>query len=161
MAAWTARQVWKELDAARREELARSLWDDERLDRAERLSVLEKWLSLKGTRVAKFENLPRDERVAMIAGGGVTEELARQMLTSFHLAHRRELLGAFLDGLDIAHDEGLIEEEFDPPSRDRVEKALGALRERFDEADVDLYLKTLVVSDDETWAAVGETLPAP
>ena len=117
------------------------------------------WLETRGMRSSFFEKLPRARKAELLAGGGLTEDSAQQLLLSFHLTHRKDMLERFLDELGVQHENGLIEEEFDPPALDKVRSAAEALRRDFDAADVDLYLKTLTATDSITWAAVGEILP--
>jgi hypothetical protein len=161
MGAWNARQIWRELPRERRMQVALALWEDERLLREQRQVALSGWLSARGMRPAFLEKLPRTRRADLMAGGGLTEDAASQALMSYHLTHRRELLARFLDALGVAHEDGLIQEEFEPPDGEAVEAAVEALRRDFPEGDVDLYLKTLTAMDPLAWAAVAERLPDP
>ncbi len=88
--------------------------------------------------------------------------LASNLLTTLHLAHRRALLGAFLDALDIPNDDGLIApgHEPEPVGADRLAPAVDALRGRFDGPDVDLYLATLLALDPHVWGALRPLLEA-
>ncbi|MDQ7007698.1 MAG: hypothetical protein Q9Q40_10725 [Acidobacteriota bacterium] len=158
----TARQIWKSLDRGRREELALALWEDPRLDRLERSAALAPWLTARGLRASYLAKLPRQRRAALLAEGGLPEETASQILMSFHLTHRRDMLGRFLDLLGIAHDQGVISDadEVEPPSREKVKQAVAALRKEFPGADVDLYLRTLLSSDPLAWEAVADEVEA-
>ncbi len=152
----TARQIWKSLDRQRREELALALWEDPRLDRLERAAALAPWLQVRGMRATYLAKLPRQRRASLMAEGGLPEETASQVLMSFHLTHRRDLLGRFLDLLGIAHDQGVITdaEDVEPPDAEKIKPAIAELKKEFPAADVELYLKTLVSSDPLTWEAV-------
>ena len=149
------------MDRETRARCAGALWEDERVSRDERAYALSTWLQARGMRASFFEKLPRKRKIEHLAGGGLTEDTAQQILLSYHLTHRQDMLESFLDALGIAHDKGLIEEDFDPPSREAAEKAAAALRESFEEPDVELYLKTLTATDPVTWEAIGELLPDP
>ena len=46
--------------------------------------------------------------------------LAARLLVSYHLAHQRPMMAAFLDAIGLAHDNGLITE--DPPEPISAEK---------------------------------------
>ncbi len=163
MGVWSARQVWREMPRPLREQAALALWSDAQLDRATRLSALMPWLSARGLRVQYLEKLPRPRRAVLMAQGGVPEETASQLLISFHLVHRRELLSAFLDRLKIPHDEGLIdtEKEVEPPDAKAVGTAIRALRKQFPDEDVDLYLRTLTATDAHLFGAVPEHVEGP
>jgi hypothetical protein len=87
----------------------------------------------------------------------VSEMLAARLLVAYHLAHRRPMMGAFLDALGIAHEEGIIaEEDVKPPSADALKRAASALAASYPAADVSLYLSTLVWQDPDTWGALAE-----
>ena len=163
MGAWSARQIWRSLDRPTREAMALFLWEDGRLSRVERLQALTAWLTARGLRAAYLEKLPRSRRASLMAQGGVPEETASQLLMSFHLQHRRELLGSFLDALGIAHENGMIDEDvdFQAPDRDAVVRATETLREKYPGEQVDLYLRTLTSADPLTWAAVAEVIDDP
>lgn len=154
----TARAIWNDLPRETREQAAVALWTDGQIDRADRARALVPWLTARGLRLQYLEKLPRTRRASLMAEGGVPEETAQQLLISFHLVHRRELLGAFLDALGVAHDRGLIEGDIDlePPDAEAVERAVRAVEGGFEPAQVELYLRTLAATDPVTWAAVAE-----
>jgi hypothetical protein len=67
------------------------------------------------------------------------------------------MMGAFLDELGIAHEDGLIAEEtVAKPDGDKLAAAAEALRGKFPAEDVSLYFSTLVSQDPETWGALAE-----
>jgi len=160
---WTARLLWKTLSPEQRRQVALSLWNDRHLDRMERAQALLPWLSARGIRVTYLEKLSRDKRAETMAAGGLPEETASQALRSFHLTERRELLGKFLDLLDIPNDDGLITEDFDTADlgEEKVSAAVAGLRESFSAADVDLYIRTLVATDRETWSVLSSHAGSP
>jgi hypothetical protein len=84
------------------------------------------------------------------------EPLSQGLLVSLHLAHRRPLLGAFLDALSLPHEDGVLKEEADAERAVPAEKAkaaLGALAS-FPPGQVRTYLNTLWLQDPERWAAL-------
>ncbi|MCU0223728.1 MAG: hypothetical protein MUF27_06600 [Acidobacteria bacterium] len=159
MALWTARQIWKTLPKERRAEAALALWEGENVSREDRLVALAPWLTARGFRGSYLEQLPRPRRAALIAEGGLPEETAMQVLSAFHLAHRRPLLSRFLDLLEVPHDNGLFREGegLDPEklTAERLAAAAAALRAEFPPDDVDLYLRTLTAQDPVSWAALA------
>ena len=69
------------------------------------------------------------------------------------------MMGAFLDALGIAHENGLIQDDSVKPDPEK----LGAGRrcsssKQFPADDVPLYLNTLLCQDPETWGALDETV---
>lgn len=114
MTLWTAKQVWLSLSRERREAAAQAFWEDERLSRPARLSALGPWLTAHGMRAAYLEQLPRARRAQVMAGGGLPEETAKEVLTSYHLRRQRPLLSRFLDELGLPHEDGLIKDGVQP-----------------------------------------------
>jgi hypothetical protein len=89
----------------------------------------------------------------------VSETIATRALIAHHLASERPMMGAFLDALGIAHENGLISAEDTPaPDAAKCAAASQALAEKFPADRVALYLNTLLTQDPDTWAAL-EGLP--
>jgi len=84
------------------------------------------------------------------------EPLAQGLLVSLHLAHRRPLLGAFLDALSLPHENGVLKEETEPAPPVGVEKARSAVAAlaSFPVDQVRTYLNTLWLQDPERWGAL-------
>jgi len=71
------------------------------------------------------------------------------------------LMGAFLDAIGLAHEDGLITaDEVTPPDRAQIEKAASAVRATHGASAVDLYLRTLAALDGDTWINVEPVLAA-
>lgn len=90
------------------------------------------------------------------------EPLSQGLLVGLHLAERRPLLGAFLDGLRLPHEDGILTEEADaapPVDEAGARAALGALA-AFPPEEVRTYLNTLWLQDPERWRAL-EALYSP
>ncbi len=90
------------------------------------------------------------------------EPLAQGLLVGLHLAERRPLLGAFLDALELPHDDGILTEQADatpPVTEAGLRAALGALSS-FPADQVRTYLNTLWLQDRERWQALS-ALDAP
>jgi hypothetical protein len=67
------------------------------------------------------------------------------------------MMGAFLDALGIAHEEGLIaDENLAPPDVEKLKTAATELASKYPAEDVSLYLSTLVSQDPETWQALAD-----
>ena len=88
------------------------------------------------------------------------ESLAQGLLVDLHLGERRPLLGAFLDALGLPHEDGVLTEEADsaePASVETARKAVAALG-AFPRDQVETYLNTLWLQDEERWAALPEAV---
>ena len=82
----------------------------------------------------------------------ITDAIAARALVNYHLERRRPMMGAFLDLLGIAHDNGLISDEnLAKPDAGKVTQAAKDLATQYPTGDVALYLSTLVSQDPETW----------
>ena len=79
------------------------------------------------------------------------EEVAARLLVLYHLAEQRPMMGAFLDALGIAHDDGMIRDETPTPDPAKRPAAVAAIAGAYPAADVALYLRTLLCQDPETW----------
>jgi hypothetical protein len=150
--------LWKQLPSETRLAAADALWRDDQAaeQQAEAIVMLAKRLNF---RPKSLYALPIERRAKMLAQvSDVSDAIATRALISYHFARQRPLMAAFLDGLGIAHDDGLISAEDVPvPERDRLSTAVEAIRASFPPHDVDLYLQTLVTIDPETWGGI-ETL---
>jgi hypothetical protein len=106
--------------------------------------------------------LPIERRAKLLAQvPDVSDAVATRALISYHFTVRRDLMAAFLDALEIKHENGLIQDEsVPPPARDKLVTAIGKLRAAFPAHDVDLYLKTLTTLDGDTWAELDGALTA-
>lgn len=85
------------------------------------------------------------------------EPLSQGLLVGLHLADRRALLGAFLDGLKLPHDDGILKEEADalPPVEEASARAALAGLGAFPADQVQTYLNTLWLQDPERWSALA------
>jgi len=101
-----------------------------------------------------------DERKArhLASVPSLPDAMAARVLVVYHLADQRPMMGAFLDALGIAHENGLIQEDDVKPEAAKVAPAAAAIANTYPAADVSLYLSTLLCQDPETWGAL-EGLP--
>src|SRR5262249_34251639 len=88
------------------------------------------------------------------------DQIAARALIVYHLAEQRPMMGAFLDALGIAHENGLIEEESVKPDDAKLAPAIEKLDAQFPPDDVRLYLNTLLSQDPETWGGLSEVVKA-
>jgi hypothetical protein len=152
-------QLWKQLPAPTRLRLAAAFWADNdsadvHVQHAEATVALARRLNF---RVKSVRALPLDTRARYLAHTtDVPDTVAMRALVAYHLAHERLLMASFLDALGLAHEEGVITaDQVDPPSAEQVSKAVSAIRASYPVEAVDLYLRTLVAVDADTWREVG------
>jgi len=89
---------------------------------------------------------------------GVPDQIAARALITYHLAEQRPMMGAFLDALGIAHENGLIQEENVKPDAAKIKAAVDHISASFPAEDVRIYLNTLLCQDPGTWEALGESV---
>ncbi len=158
----TPARLWPALDEPVRRLAIRAMYGDDPDLRVQADQALAEALRFRPAGVRK---LPIDKRVDyFVRRVRPDNTLASTLLTTLHLAHRRTLLTAFLDALDVPNDDGLIppDHEPEPISADRLAPAVETVRARFDAADVDLYLATLLALDPDVWGGLKPLLdPAP
>jgi hypothetical protein len=157
-------RLWKELTPDQRLAAADAFWRDTtspeiEAQHVEAIIMLARRLNF---RTRSMQALPIDQRARHLARvSDVSDGIATRALIAYHFAVKRPLMSAFLDALQIPHDQGLITAEtVTPPTEEALTRAVEALRPTFDMADVDLYLRTLSALDGETWAN-ADRLPPP
>lgn len=146
----------------KRVEAAAAFWRDTEspeiaVQHAEAIGLLARRLNF---RVRSLQALPVDKRARHLAQvGEVTDAVATRVLIAYHFEHQRPLMGAFLDALGIAHDNGLITaEDVTAPAADALAAAAGTVRTTFPPDDVELYLRTLATLDGDTWTNLESLL---
>ena len=105
--------------------------------------------------------LPLERRAKLLAGMDVSDAVASRALIAYHLSAERPMMGAFLDALNIEHDNGLITaEEVPPPDKGKLTEGVRTLKAAFPEDAVRLYLHTLLLLDGDTWSDLSGLLDA-
>ena len=154
-------RLWKDLHADTRLAAADAFWRDEDAgdQQAEAIVVLAKRLNF---RTKSVQGLPVERRARHLAQlPDISDAVAGRALVAYHFSHQRPLMAAFLDALGIPHDSGLITaEEVAAPARAVLAAAVEKTRGAFPGVAVDLYLRTLVALDGDTWAGLSAWLPA-
>jgi hypothetical protein len=153
----TPARLWKELDDETRLSAARSLYAEPN-GRREGDAAVAAAIRFRDAAVRK---LPVDRRIQYLLRSVVIDEaMASSLLMALHLGDRSDLLGAFLDHLEIPHDGGLIDESYDlePPDAAHLRGAVEAVESRFPPAHVDVYLLSLLALDEDTWGALRDLL---
>jgi len=112
-------------------------------------------------RQAAVRKLPLERRVDyLLRVTRPDDALVCSLLLALHLEHRVLLLEAFLDGLEIPQQNGLIDEDWTltPPGREKLEAVVRQVGDRFPDDEVELYLLSLLAMDPETWGELKELL---
>jgi len=150
-------QLWKHLNPEKKRLAAEAFWRDEHgaNEQAEAIGLIAQRIKFRLKSVISMTVEKKTQYTLSMPA--VSEMLAARLLVAYHLSHQRAMMGAFLDALGIAHEEGIIaEDEVKPPSPDALQKAAKAVAASYPPDDVSLYLSTLVWQDPDTWGALAE-----
>ena len=150
-------QLWKQLAPDRKLQAAEAFWRDDNagVEQAEAVAAIAYRIKFRPQSVVRLPVAKKAKYLA--AQPGVSELGAARLLVAYHLDQQRPMMGAFLDALGIAHEQGLIaDENLGPPESERLRAAATAIAASFPADDVSLYLSTLVWQDPETWGALAE-----
>jgi hypothetical protein len=150
-------RIWKRMPADRRLSAAELFWGDEQAaeQQIEAISAIAAHMKFRAKSVS---SLPLEKKARYLATvPAISDAVAARALVSYHLGHQRAMMGAFLDALAIAHEDGLIQDDKVPkPEIARLRTAAAALAGSYPQEDVALYLSTLVSQDPETWGELAE-----
>ncbi|MEO5821707.1 MAG: hypothetical protein ABIT71_14490 [Vicinamibacteraceae bacterium] len=153
--------LWKAMTPAQRQKAAEAFWaDDESV--AEQTEVMLLLSRKMNFRYKSVESMAPDRKTAhLLKLAQVSEGVAARLLVTYHLASQRPMMGAFLDGLDIKHEDGLIDMEDVPkPDAAKLEASAKAIAAAYPAEDVRLYFTTLLMQDPETWDGLDQYAPA-
>jgi len=147
--------MWRLLPPDLRVAAAGAFWADEQaaLEQAEAVALIARQIKFRPKSVL---SLTVDKKARHLAGlVQVSDLLAARLLISYHLECKRPMMGAFLDALGIAHEDGLIkEEEPKAPDATTLDTAVNALTAAYPKADVARYFWALLWQDPETWGGL-------
>jgi hypothetical protein len=153
----TPSKLWKRMTADQRLKVARAFWLDEEAtdDQIQAVLVIAQQKKFRPKFVLSLDS---DRKAKHLSGlFSLPDPIAARALVIYHLADQREMMGAFLDALGIAHENGLIQDDGVKPDPEKMQGAVAALKEKYPADDVTLYMQTLVCQDPETWGALRET----
>src|SRR6266540_6001368 len=147
----TPSRVWKRLTLDQRQRVALAFWADEDAtdDQVQAAFLI---AQQKKFRPKTVFGLDLDRKARHLATlGSLPDPLAARALILYHLAEQRPMMGAFLDALEIPHEDGLIQEDAVTPDVSKLAPAVAKLNETYPVEDVSLYLNTLLCQDPATW----------
>jgi hypothetical protein len=153
----SVRKLWKALSADERTSaISAAMADDPEgwVKNATRAAVA-KALKFRPQTVSTW---PRPKLVAEAARLPLDDvQLLSAYIVDLHLGHRRPMMGAFLDQLGIANDDGRIDsEKVEIPEQDaaRVAAAADAIVATYPVDEVTTYFLTLLLQDAAVWSGL-------
>jgi hypothetical protein len=150
-------RLWKQMPPERRVAAAELFWADEESteQQIEAIAAIAAHMKFRTKSVLGLAEDRKAKYLSMLPT--ISDSVAARALVNYHLETQRPMMGAFLDSLGIAHEDGLISEEnVIKPDATQVKAAAAELATKFPPADVALYFSTLVSQDPETWEALAE-----
>jgi len=156
----TAQRLWKSLTPEERLAAATQFWKEPAAEVVgTALGVLVKVRHMRPQAARSLAPEAQARILAAVLEPG--ETLAAALLVSLHLGHPRPLLAAFLDALGLPHQDGLLQEETEPPPlREEDARKAASTLGGFPRAHVATYFNTLWLQDPERWRVL-ETLAEP
>src|SRR6266566_4267982 len=146
----TAPRLWQRMTSAQRLCAAYALWRDDEATSDQRQAAL-LIAQQRKFRPKTVIGLDEDRKAHHLASlSTLPEALAARMLVLYHLAEQRPMMGAFLDAIGIAHDNGVIQDD----AATKITAAAAAIAKDYPAHDVSLYLSTLLWQDPATWGAL-------
>lgn len=149
--------LWKQLDEARRIQAAEALYADANLK--DFSTAADAYIARsKNFRPQFVKKLPAEKRAHYVAQMPISPELAAQLFVSYHFAHQRPMMTAFLNSLGVPNDQGLIKDdaEVSPPTSEAITRAGQELLGKFAKEDVEIYFSTLVSQNQEAWSGLNQ-----
>jgi hypothetical protein len=154
----TPSRLWRRIGPDQRRQVALAFWLEEETANDQLQAVL-LISQQKKFRPQTVLGLDADRKAKHLASlSAIPDALAARALVAHHLANERPMMAAFLDGLGIAHEDGLIKDDADQPSPEKIGPAVAQIRETFPADSVWLYLNTLYCQDPGTWGVLAEHL---
>jgi hypothetical protein len=152
----TVARLWKNMTLEQRLAAALAFWQDEEATN-DQLQAVMFIAQQKKFRPKTVIGLDVDRKARHLATmPNLPEAIAARALVIYHLAEQRPMMSAFLDGLGIAHENGLIKEDSVMPEGGKLAPAVAGIAEKYPAANVALYLNTLLCQDPETWGGLAD-----
>jgi hypothetical protein len=150
----TPSRLWRRMTLDQRQRAALAFWSDPDAtdDQLQAAFLIAQQKKFRPKTVVSLDVDRKARHLATMVS--LPDNLAARALILYHLAEQRPMMGAFLDSLGIAHENGLISEESVKPDTDKIPAAVESLSKQFAKGDVDLYLSTLLSQDPQTWGAL-------
>jgi hypothetical protein len=151
----TPARLWKQMTLDQRTRAARAFWEDPEAtdDQVQAAFLIAQQKKFRPKTVIGLDVERKAKHLATL--GSLPDAMAARALIVYHLAEQRQMMGAFLDGLGIKHENGLIQEDEVKPDPAKIAPAAAQLASQFPAEDVKVYLNTLLSQDPETWGGLA------
>jgi hypothetical protein len=156
----TPARLWKRMATPNRQKAALAFWQaDEAIDdQIQAAMLIAGQKKFRPKFVLALDEEKKARHLASLAS--VPETVAARALIAYHLTDQRPMMGAFLDALGIAHENGVIQEDDVKPDAGKLAPAVDAIAKAYPADDVSLYLNVLLCQDPETWGGLRPLVDA-
>jgi hypothetical protein len=156
----TPARLWKRMALPHRQKAALAFWQaDEAVDdQVQAALLIAQQKKFRPKFVLALDEERRAKHLASMAN--LPEQVAARALIAYHLDMQRPMMGAFLDALGIAHENGVIQEDDVKPDETKLAPAVDAIAQAFPAEDVSLYLNVLLCQDPATWGGLRPVIDA-
>ena len=140
-------RLWRSMPLDQRVSASGAFWRDEQaaLEQAEAVALIARQIKFRPKSVLALPVEKKARHLASLAQ--VSDLLAARLLVAYHLEHQRPMMGAFLDALGIAHEEGLIKDESPTaPDAATLDTAVATLSAAYPKGDVSALLLDAAVA---------------
>src|SRR6266550_7068726 len=119
----TPARLWKQLTLEQRQRAARAFWEDPDAtdDQVQAAMLIAQQKKFRPKTVIGLDVDRKAKHLATL--GSMPEQIAARALIVYHLAEQRPMMGAFLDALGVAHENGLIQDEEVKPDATKIAPA--------------------------------------
>ena len=150
----TPARLWKKMNSEQKLKAAQAFWADEEAtdDQVQAALLIAQTKKFRAKTVLGLDDERKTKHLASLPS--LPETIAARALVVYHLAEQRPMMGAFLDALGIAHENGVIQEDDVKPDAEKIGPASDQIAKDFPAADVSLYLNTLLCQDPGTWGGL-------
>lgn len=154
----TPARLWKKMTSEQKLKAANAFWADDEAtdDQVQAALLIAQTKKFRAKTVLSLDDERKAKHLASLPS--LPETVAARALVLYHLAEQRPMMGAFLDALGIAHENGVIQEDDVKPDEAKIGPASDHIAKDFPAADVSLYLNTLLCQDPGTWGALKEVV---
>src|SRR5690242_3082869 len=138
----TPARLWKKMTAEQRLNAARAFWQSEEAgdDQVQAVLLIAQQKKFRPKTVMGLDEERRSKHLASFPS--IPETMAARALIVYHLASQRPMMGAFLDALGIAHEDGVIQADDVKPDEGKLASSVDQIAAAYPQADVALYLNT-------------------
>src|SRR3954465_7187048 len=151
----TPSRLWKQMTLEQRTRVARAFWEDPEAtdDQVQAAFLIAQQKKFRPKTVIGLDVERKAKHLATL--GALPDAVAARALIVYHLAEQRPMMGAFLDALGIAHENGLIQEDSVTPEPAKIAPAAALLAQRSRPEGGRVYLNALLSQDPETWGGLA------